>query len=90
MALYLDEAVITGQTFESSTGGAQPDIGLHDIERVEILKGPQGTLFGASSMAGTVRIITKKPLLNDVEANIGGLASFGSGTNALYETGRRA
>lgn len=38
-----------------------PDMGLFDIERVEVLRGPQGTLFGASSMGGTVRVITRKP-----------------------------
>lgn len=86
VALYLDESVITGQTFESSTGGAQPDIGLHDIERVEVLKGPQGTLFGASSMSGAVRIITKKPELTSYSGSIGGTASWGSGTSGLYET----
>lgn len=86
VALYLDEAVITGQTFESSVGGAQPDIGLHDIERVEVLKGPQGTLFGASSMSGAIRIITTKPKLNDYEGSVSATASFGSGTGALLDT----
>jgi len=34
---------------------------LYDIARIEVLEGPQGTLFGASSEAGTIRIITNKP-----------------------------
>ena len=34
---------------------------LYDIQRIEVLEGPQGTLYGASSEAGTVRIITNKP-----------------------------
>jgi len=52
--VYLDEQPIT------SIQGAL-DMHVYDIERVEALAGPQGTLYGASSEAGTVRIITNKP-----------------------------
>jgi len=51
---YLDEIPIT-------TIGATPDLHVYDIARVEALSGPQGTLFGASSLSGTLRIITNKP-----------------------------
>ncbi len=51
---YLDEQPIT------SAQGAL-DVHIYDIERVEVLAGPQGTLYGASSQAGTIRIITNKP-----------------------------
>ena len=51
---YLDEQPIT-------TIDGTPDVHLYDIARIEVLEGPQGTLFGASSEAGTVRIITNKP-----------------------------
>lgn len=54
VGMYLDEQPIT------SIQGAL-DIHMYDIERVEALAGPQGTLYGASSQAGTVRIITNKP-----------------------------
>ena len=54
---YLDEQPIT-----TITGAL--DIHIFDIARVEALAGPQGTLYGASSQAGTVRIITNKPDLN--------------------------
>ena len=54
VALYLDEAPI-------SIGGRNIDPYMTDMNRVEVLPGPQGTLFGASSMAGTVRLITNKP-----------------------------
>lgn len=52
---YIDEMPI------SATGGSQPDIGLWDAQRVEVLRGPQGTLFGEGSMGGTIRVITRKP-----------------------------
>ncbi len=53
VALYLDEQPV-------SSGGRNLDLYVTDIERIEVLPGPQGTLFGASSMAGTVRLITNK------------------------------
>ena len=42
------------------------------MERVEVLRGPQGTTFGANSQSGTVRFITKKPIMNEFEAYVGG------------------
>ena len=59
-ALYIDEQPL-------STIGGNPDLHVYDIERVEVLTGPQGTLYGSSSQAGTVRIITKKPNPDEVD-----------------------
>jgi outer membrane receptor protein involved in Fe transport len=53
---YLDEQPVT-------TIGGTLDVHIYDIARIESLAGPQGTLFGASSEAGTIRIITNKPEL---------------------------
>lgn len=85
VALYFDEAVITGYNRENAVNGRAPDLGSYDIQRVELLKGPQGTLFGAGAMAGAIRIIPNKPNLRDVSGNLTGIYSDGTGTNALYE-----
>ena len=54
---YLDESVISLSLFT-------PDIDLFDVSRIEVLRGPQGTLFGSGSESGTVRYITNKPELS--------------------------
>lgn len=74
VGMYLDEQPIT------SIQGSL-DIHMYDIERVEALAGPQGTLYGASSQAGTVRIITNKP---DPSAFASG---FGIEANAIEDGG---
>jgi iron complex outermembrane recepter protein len=53
-----------------SYGGVQPDLHLYDIERIEVLNGPQGTTFGAGSMAGAIRYITNKPDVNAFSAGL--------------------
>jgi iron complex outermembrane receptor protein len=69
VGIYLDEQPIT--TIQGAL-----DIHIYDIARVEALAGPQGTLYGASSQAGTLRIITNKPTTTgfsagyDIEGNI--------------------
>lgn len=54
VGVYLDEQPVT-------TIGGNLDVHIYDIARIESLSGPQGTLYGASSQAGTIRIITNKP-----------------------------
>jgi outer membrane receptor protein involved in Fe transport len=61
VALYVDEQPV-------SSGGRNLDLYVADIARVEVLPGPQGTLFGAGSQAGTVRIVTNKPVYNEFDA----------------------
>jgi outer membrane receptor protein involved in Fe transport len=72
VALYLDEQPV-------SSGGRNLDLYVTDVERIEVLPGPQGTLFGASSMAGTVRIITNKPSYDGMEAGFKASYSTTSG-----------
>lgn len=76
VGVYLDEQPIT-------TIGGTLDLHVYDIDRVEVLSGPQGTLYGASSEAGTIRIITNKPDADgfsagyDVQANDVAHGDFG-------------
>jgi iron complex outermembrane receptor protein len=72
VGVYLDESVISLSLFT-------PDIDLFDLNRVETLRGPQGTLFGSGSVGGTIRYITNQPKLGayegTVEANFNVLSS---------------
>lgn len=62
VGVYLDESPISVALFT-------PDLELADIERFEVLRGPQGTLFGAGSEAGTLRYITRQPTLEGYEGS---------------------
>ena len=62
VAVYLDDQ-------SAQLPGRNLDIYAADLERVEVLEGPQGTLFGAGAQAGVIRYITNKPKLNTTEAN---------------------
>ncbi len=72
VALYLDEQPV-------SFGGRNLDIYAADLERVEVLPGPQGTLFGSSSQSGTVRLISNKPVQGEFQAGFD--AGFGFTTD---------
>ena len=61
VGFYLDDIPITGTEV--------PDVHVYDMERIEALSGPQGTLYGAGSLAGTLRFITNKPKLDKFEAD---------------------
>ena len=69
VALYYDEIPISGLPGSSlDTGDSQPDLKLFDVDRIEVLRGPQGTLYGNGSMGGAIRIISKRPDLDELTA----------------------
>lgn len=72
VAFYLDEQPLVQP-------GRNLDVYAADLERVEVLSGPQGTLFGASSQAGTVRLITNKPDFSGTGASLRAATSFTKG-----------
>lgn len=77
VGVYLDETVISLSLFT-------PDLDLFDLNRVETLRGPQGTLFGSGSVGGTVRFITQQPAIGGgtfgkVEANVNTLTDGEAG-----------
>lgn len=63
VALYLDDVPIT-------YSAPDPDLRLADVERVEIMRGPQGTLYGGGSLGGVMRIATRKPDLDRYQASV--------------------
>jgi iron complex outermembrane receptor protein len=69
VGVYYDESPVAGSVGTTSDAASStPDFRLFDVERAEVLRGPQGTLFGAGSMGGTIRVIFKKPDMNRFEA----------------------
>ena len=79
VGIYIDESVISLSLFT-------PDLDFFDLNRVETLRGPQGTLFGSGSIGGTLRYITNQPKLDvvegQVEGNVNGISGGGIGGGA--------
>lgn len=91
VAVYYDEVPAPGIQSSSGDSGSQtPDLKLIDMDRIEVLKGPQGTTFGANSQTGVLRFITKKPSLTEVSATVDANAQYmqhgdpGGGANGTF------
>jgi iron complex outermembrane receptor protein len=77
VGIYLDESITSLSLFT-------PDFDLFDLNRVETLRGPQGTLFGSGSVGGTIRYITNQPRLDRVEGQVEGGINFLTGGDMGY------
>lgn len=87
---YIDETPFTPFTRTSSNTVVVPDIDTFDIQRVEVLRGPQGTLYGAGAMGGLLKFVTVEPnteeWLGRVQIEGGGTAhgGFNDGQSAMF------
>lgn len=87
--IYVDDTPVTSNSGYTLGQAFFLDGLLLDLERVEIIKGPQGTLFGATAVGGMVRYISKKPSLDEVRGSIGvDYNSISSGDNGHTINGR--
>jgi outer membrane receptor protein involved in Fe transport len=77
VGFYLDETALTPPAM-AQNGKVVIDPNLFDLNRVEILRGPQGTLYGAGSMGGTIKLVTNAPDPKQIAAGVQGI---GSGTD---------
>lgn len=77
VGMYLDELPIT--TIQGNL-----DVHLYDVARIEALAGPQGTLYGASSQAGTLRVITNKPVIEEFSSGFGVEGNLVDGDDTGY------
>jgi iron complex outermembrane recepter protein len=65
VAVYVDEVPYGSSTGFAGGGGTRLDVGLFDLNRLEVLRGPQGTLYGASTMGGLLKYVTRTPDTTD-------------------------
>jgi outer membrane receptor protein involved in Fe transport len=74
VGFYLDEVPLSPPAL-AQVGKVVIDPDLYDVSRVEVLRGPQGTLYGSGSMGGTIKIVTNQPKLNTWEGSFQGTVS---------------
>jgi outer membrane receptor protein involved in Fe transport len=85
VGFYLDDAVLTPAAM-AQNGKTVIDPSLFDLNRVEVLRGPQGTLYGAGSMGGTIKLVTNQPDPHAFAANVEVIGSDTTGGGSFNHT----
>ncbi|MGC2028944.1 MAG: TonB-dependent receptor [Steroidobacteraceae bacterium] len=85
VGFYLDDAVLTPAAM-AQNGKTVIDPSLFDLSRVEVLRGPQGTLYGAGSMGGTIKLVTNQPDPHAFGANVEVIGSDTTGGGGFNHT----
>jgi iron complex outermembrane receptor protein len=85
VGFYLDDAVLTPAAM-AQNGKTVIDPSLFDLSRVEVLRGPQGTLYGAGSMGGTIKLVTNQPDPHAFGANVEVIGSDTTGSGGFNHT----
>lgn len=78
VGIMIDEFPFGASVIGESAGPMVPDINPDALQRIEVLRGPQGTLYGASSMGGLIKFVTIDPSLSEVSGNVS------VGTDSIY------
>lgn len=81
VGVLIDDVDITSENLQVPGGGSLARLSLVDVERIEVVKGPQAALYGRSAFGGAVNYITKRPSLTDVDMK----ASFDANTESRFE-----
>jgi outer membrane receptor protein involved in Fe transport len=81
VGFYLDEIPLSPPAL-SQSGKVVIDPNLYDVDRVEVLRGPQGTLYGSGSMGGTIKIVTNEPKIGEFEGSAQATGSYTDGGGA--------
>jgi iron complex outermembrane receptor protein len=83
---YIDDAPYGSSTVYSAGGVLTPDIDPDDLQRIEVLRGPQGTLYGSNTLGGLVKFVTTPPDTTVASARVGaGYSSVSGGGSGLDE-----
>jgi outer membrane receptor protein involved in Fe transport len=92
VAIYVDDAAIQSQFgYEGTASGGSPEVTLLDVDHVEVLRGPQGTLYGGGSMGGAIKYVMSKPPLEGYDATVRAEGSYldagSAGGEVAFKTG---
>lgn len=90
VATYIDDLPVGSSSAGARGGNLSPDLLPYDVERIEVLKGPQGTLYGANAMGGLIKYTLRKPNLSNFEARLGGDSRYVDGSSTAGWSGRGA